>query len=548
LEYTNNSETLSDGVMQIASSGYFNLASVKGFPYSEYSILQSRYAEQIAWYLGLTLDETFEADGKNIEKYPIKLNPIPTTCAKHAFALMGDIQPGDARPLVLPKFVAPKSVEKEASKKLVREAEEAMNILWWENFGRSIQMENAIVSQIFGGCVFGLRWVPWEKYRSIHIKIDKVDPRFFVGFLIPGDPYRLQECWIVQPMDWKTAEYYGVKVEPSDPCFWLERWTSTTYEITINAKPIVFPDAGPDWKSKGTHKFGCVPFVYIPRTRIAGMYGTNAFDNLTGIITEMNLRVADFGDAVSSDSHNYGVMVNVNGTPRIVTLDNGSLKMIDAGSNSSIGAGNSQAPSITELRRPIASESMGKLVVKLQELYDRESHVPAIAYGVDEGSQRSGSTLTVRMWPLISHTNMQRVFWSSGLDWLTRIAISIMAEHGEAGITKEHIALRSKQNWFPALPKDREAVINEVTNRVASDTSSIDHALEMLGDIENVEDEKALIVEWLSTVAEIKQKFATTGLGPTGAGGTAQPGQANAKGANRSSGDKEEKEEPTSGG
>lgn len=537
MEYLNNSATVSDGVTQIGSSSYFNLASVKGFPYLEYSILQTRYAKQIGWYMGLTLNETFQADGKDIEKYPVKLNPIPTTCLKHAFALMGDIQPGDARPLVIPKFVAPVNMDKAVGKKLVKDAEEAMNTLWWENFGRALQMENAIVSQIFGGCVFGLRSVPWEKYRTIHLKIDRIDPRFFVGFLVPGDPFRLQEAWIVQPMDWKAAEYYGIHAEPNEPCFWLERWTPTTYEITINGKPIIFPDAGEDWKSSGKNKFGFVPFVYIPRSRTAGMYGTNAFDQLTGIVTEMNLRIADFGDAVSSDSHNYGVMVNVNGTPRIISLDGGSLKLIDAGSNASIGATN-QNPSITQLRGGSATEPMSKIINQLQILYDRESSVPAVAYGEDEGSQRSGGTLTIRMWPLVSHTNMQRVFWSSGLDWFTRMAMTMMLEIEEGGITKEHIKLRSKQGWFPTLPKDRESVVNEVVNRASTNLGSLEHLLDLLGDVEDVDGEVALIKEWVSFLAETKAKSAVKPepVGSSGkATGTAQAGQANAKGSNNSS-------------
>lgn len=541
MEYINNSTTVSDGVSQIASSSYFNLASVKGFPYLEYSVLQGRYQKQISWFMGLTLNETFEADGKQIEKYPVKLNPIPTTCMKHALALMGDIQPGDARPLVLPKFIAPSGTDKTTGKKLVREAEEAMNTMWWENFGRSLQMENAIVSQIFGGCVFGLRWVPWEKYRTIHLKIDRIDPRYFVGFLIPGDPFRLQEAWIVQQMDWKAAAYYGVVAEPNEPCFWLERWTATTYEITINGKPITHPEAGDQWKSSGKNKFGFVPFVYIPRTRTAGMFGTNAFDNLTGIVTEMNLRIADLGDAVSADSHNYGVMVNVQSSPRIITLDGGSLKLIDAGSNTSIG-NNNQTPAITELRKPTASASMIGMMDQLQSLYDRESHVPAVAYGVDEGSQRSGSTLTVRMWPLVSHTSMQRVFWSNGLDWLTRMAAMIMEMEGEGGITKEHLKLRTKQSWFPALPKDRESVVNEVTNRAAANLGSIEHLLDMLGDVEDVDGEVALVKEWLEFLAELKQKYApkTEPPGSQGgstdgkAAGTAKPGSVNTKGSNTS--------------
>ncbi len=56
------------------------------------------------------------------------------------------------------------------------------------------------------------------------------------------------------------------------------------------------------------------------------------------------------------------------------------------------------------------------------------------------------------------------------------------------GISEDHLDMRVRQEWAPILPKDREQFINELTNRVSVNLGSLEHLLEMTGDVEDVDD------------------------------------------------------------
>jgi hypothetical protein len=102
------------------------------------------------------------------------------------------------------------------------------------------------------------------------------------------------------------------------------------------------------------------------------------------------------------------------------------------------------------------------------------------------------------------------------------------------GITQEHLALRTKQNWPPVLPKDRESVVNEATNRMATNLGSPEQLLELLGDTEDIDEVLVQMKSWIEFIEEAKakaaQKFAPEPV-PTG---TADKGRPNPSGSNRS--------------
>ena len=52
------------------------------------------------------------------------------------------------------------------------------------------------------------------------------------------------------------------------------------------------------------------------------------------------------------------------------------------------------------------------------------------------------------------------------------------------------------------FPRDREAIINEITARAAADAGSIDTLLELTGDIEDIEAEKKKIIAWKKLLLE----------------------------------------------
>jgi hypothetical protein len=130
-----------------------------------------------------------------------------------------------------------------------------------------------------------------------------------------------------------------------------------------------------------------------------------------------------------------------------------------------------------------------------------------VADGEDEGSQRSGLTIAMRFWPMTSHINMERVFWTTCLNVFTDYIISMAAKLSVAGIKTEHIPYRVMQKWAAPLPRDREADVQEWVQRAANNLGSIEHLLEMTGDIEDIPAERKNILQWVEDLATIEAEI-----------------------------------------
>ena len=484
---------------------------VEDFPVEAYNDNIAKYAESEAWFDGTRLEDADSRNGKSVELYPVRVNPIRGAVFKHAAVLFGEIV-DDGRPLVVPRLL-PRSGD-EQEKAYAKEAEEALNMLWYENHGRELQMRNGIQSQIFGGSVFKLTYVPHETWRTIPIRIEIVPSKRFVGIPDASDYWRLARAWTIQTVDPVVARSFGYigDLEDGAGLYLVEDWRRNYYKTTVNDQ-LASKDVGGDQRKDlaGVNPFGFVPIVYIPHLRTTSFYGDNIIDSLRGIVKELNLRIGDYGDAVSDDAHSWLGMRNVSGTPRVVEIAPG-LKVVNLGNVASV-TGHESSPDIFSLKGQTASTSMGNLIDSLYAQFRRDACLPAVSDGEDEGSQRSASTLAFRMWPLASHINQERVMWTTGLNWLSSMALRMMASpnvarkmkaKGFAEIKDEHLRMRIKQDWAPMFPRDREATINELSLRAAANIGSIDHLLELAGDVEDVEGEKKKILAWLKELAELE--------------------------------------------
>ena len=476
------------------------MQDIPDFPHSEYADRQRIYGENESWYNGDALDETRMRSGKEVDLYPVKINPLRAGVQKHTFSLFGEVEEDD-QPLVSPKLV----FVDDKQKKLAEEGEEILKQIWWESNGRAIQWQNGGLSQVYGGCVFQLAYDPWDKLLSVPLRIETPHPKYFVGRPSSSDMFRLKEAWIVKPISQEEAYengYSGAFKSDKDVPWLIEHWTNLVYEAWINNQPVRRFN-GTEWFGvSGINPFGFVPVVYIPHIRIDGFYGENMFDHVIGIVKELNLRVADFGDAVNTDAHAYMGMRNVQGSPDVIELAPG-VNAINLGNSMSL-AGNDSVPDLWDLRKERASEAMATLVDSLYDQYRRDAFIPKVADGEDEGSQRSGLTLAMRMLSLLWHTQSERVFWTTGLNLLNRMALRMLAEKESAktGITIEHAILRIRQDWSPVLPRDREMLVNEVVARMGANLGSPRTLLEILGDVPDPDQEIKDIIDFVKKIAE----------------------------------------------
>lgn len=480
---------------------YFSLQDLPGFPYDEYNHNLTRYSELEDWYSGDALDETVQRQGKEVELYPVKFNPLKRTVEQHTYFLFGQVRQ-DERPLVYPK-VNPMDFDSEEEVEDAKSLEDILYRVWSESNGRAIQWQNGATAQVYGGCVFRLVYDPYDPLRTIPLRVEAIHPKSFVAVPDGRDLWRLREVWFVRVINHAEALEHGVNVSEAEQCWLVEHITNARYECTINGMPASRGGV----PLSGENPWGFVPCIYIPHIRVYGFYGEPLIDNVEGIIKELNLRLADYGDAVTTDAHRYMGMRNVNGAPTIQQIAAG-LYAVNLHSNPVI-TGNEQQPDLFDLGTARASEPMETLINILYGSYRRLVAVPAIADGEDEGSQRSAATLVTRMIALISHTDSERIFWTAGLNLFTRMMIKMLLlipqELLNVEVNPRHLLYPIRHEWAPVLPRDREVLVQEAVSLMAAKLGSIERLLDLLG-VDNPSEERELILKDLEEIQELEAK------------------------------------------
>jgi hypothetical protein len=481
----------------------FSLSNLPNFPYIRYMAQLDAYRELESWYLGtiLNVEVLDKASGKKFDRYPLKINPIRNTCELHATTLMGkpasSIQDGGA-PI---SFVCQPNTPDEQKARI----EAALKQVWIDNQGSALFASNALISQYLGGCVFEAMWLPEDQ----RIRITNPNPKEFIGIPDGADYWHLREAWVVKELNRIDLIQYGFDPDLKDNRWhYIEHWTPEDYGASINAKPL---QVGGEL-TQGDNPFKLVPFVYIPHIRNWSFYGDAVItDSVRGLIRELNLRWADIGDAVSEDAHGYIFIRNVRQQIKLENVGDGR-PLYNLGSTTGIGS-NEANPEMIAVKPTFASDVMIKLGDKLYELYRHEVHHPAVADGQDEGSQRSAQTISTRMSPLTDHIEMERMFWTAGLQRFSHILLVMMEEKGLYGIKKGDSNITVSLQWQPMLGKDRTQLVAEVVQRAGVNLGSMELLLKILGDVENPEEEVEKIMEEMQRMNAINMPFQQPGEG-----------------------------------
>lgn len=502
---TKLSKVISELYRTVANPQY-SLSQLESFYYTDYMARVSLYKELDAWFTGAVLDEYIKAGKAKIQKFPIRINPIRGAALKHAYALFGEFPDDAYATLVSPKVKKPDG----ASDASTDHVEHVLKNIWAENNGTAMQMEGGIVAQIYGGCAFRVAYVPTLQTES-KIQIELLKPGEFYGIPYANDPWSLREAWMIREIDWRVAEEYGVMLGTGGTGYYIEHWKPNSYEIFINDVQIGFVIDHDRYNVGATNPFGVVPFVYIPHVRYGKSFWGEGIitDAVKGLTREINARQADIGDAVVDDTHMFGIMSNVRGAPVVIEPAPG-VRLLNIGSSQNIVGGEAQ-PTVTFPNYQKTSKPALEYVTELYNQFRREVNVPAVADGEDEGSQRSSLTLTTRMWPLVSHTKQERVFWATGLRIANRMILKILSVKGLMGIGPEHLGMEISNRWAPILPRDREQLVNELSVRASANLGSIEHLLDLTGDIDNVPLEVTRIKDWMTFVEQIGAKVVSEG-------------------------------------
>jgi hypothetical protein len=490
----------------------------KSFPYYLWRDQQARYYDYWSWYTGEALTDMIESKdgGEPIERYPLHINPIRNFAHKHAAVLLGEDVFNTPSPLV--KTVATplqdlSGIEgfKEEDRRLAMLTQNIVNEVWTMSKGRSLQTENAILTQFLGGCVFQATWEPWRKDLRIPIVVKKVVPDYFLPIWEEGNPWNLLEGYVVYRTPRAVAEaQHGLPTTNSASGYsiYVEHWTRFNYSIFLDGVPLTSKFSGKKITYDNLENpFGFVPMVYIPHIRTGNPYGESIVEDTRGITKELNARAADKGDYLRDAVHRKYFATDVVKAPEALAFKKLGFTAINLGATSAV---TKATPAITTIEPPPLPEGIAGMTDEIWNQALRAGNMGGIAFGEDEGSQRSALTLAFRMWPTVSHAGQERGFWNDGLStFASYILQMVQIKQGELKVQLpddwQH-RIQLSQQFSPAVPRDREQQVDEVIRRFQAGLISPEAALTALGDVDYIQQEIAQIREWLEFQSELQLK------------------------------------------
>lgn len=482
------------------------------FPLQQWYDQSGRYNAYWAWFNGDVLNQSRQnGDGELEYRFPLRINSLRDIVRKNTSVLFGEVADGP-EPLVTTSVRARKGLTdepaSESQHKFAKLCENIVNEVWMQSNGRSIQQEGGELSQFLGGHVYQLAYESWRNDVDIPIFIRSWKADLFLPVWKNGNYWDLSEAFVVTRLESAVAQSsYGVESNGAF-VFYVEHWTTTSYSIYVDGKPITMMVDGKSVTfSNLTNPFGFVPFFYIPHLREGSFFGTSHIPDLVGLIEEYNAAMANLGDAIQ-DSVERERYIRNSPTRTPVTLPNGKKA-------TNLGVSNPAAhdpPDAFVEDPPQISPGLSDYVDKVYKQIRRAGFLPAVAEGEDEGSQRSGVTLDIRFWPATAHAKMERGYWETGLNLMAKRILQMVDNKKlwPKGTEKPDIRFLTRlsivQEWSPMIPRDRVAEVNEFLSRLRDGGMSLKKFLQSIGDVENEDEEEALIREWLTFKASLDIK------------------------------------------
>ena len=412
-----------------------------------------KYQEWAKYFTGDVLREVIEtADGESEPRFPLRINLCKTIVKLNAYAVLGEWDD---------HVFTWKSALPDGGDERQLDYLHKLGVLSGIN---SLYVRQILTHRALGGMVWristsadrGLRWsaLPPEHFYPIFSTLDDDLIELFVVFNISAREAVLR---------------YNISEPSGDSVIYMEHWTPSGVEKTVDGQVV----------GKNPLIDGVIPYVYIPGANMVGeRYGVSVIEDVMGLQDELNLRLADMGDAIKRETHKDIVVSNLPGGVRGIRRDSGILDL-------GMGLGNSK-PTVHQYNRADLPSGSFDFVSSVVDFSRYSGDTPPVAYGVDEGSQRSGMTLSFRMWPLIHNGRTQRAFIADGMRQLANKTLRLAkSAHVVDGSLGEYTI-----NMPPMLPKDREQAVNEVVQLTGAEKISDERAVDLLDVPEDKQDEE----------------------------------------------------------
>jgi hypothetical protein len=425
---------------------------------------QGRASQYWYYYSGFIFKEKIEDIDPQIEDaplmYPVGVNLTRMLTQAHADAAYGDYQ-------TLPFTFQPR--EDDDIEDLDREAARLMRTVLLDSDITTFAWELELERQVFGGGAFK---VSPDLLSSSGIRWQRIPKGNFYPIWDPSDPNQLLEVYIITWLtsDQAKAKYNydaGTNTSPADFIPRVEHWTRSRYEVRFDGEIIP--------AESGANVWGVVPFVYIPRIRFDSWWGESLTEGVMAPQNEINMRLGDIGEAINYNSHPILWGLNINKNFDTDTYPIGPRAMWDLGR--SIGSSPPPQVGVLEVKNPIP-EGTFRYIEFLYDWARTSTFAPPIAFGEDNGGgQRSGSTLEIRLWPLMKSIQRSRSYLFVGLRQAQFITAKILKQkkysHIDDKVVNRLLAGNLEPSFANILPRDHAADVDEVVKLFSTKVPSI---------------------------------------------------------------------------
>lgn len=411
------------------------------------------------YYTGAVLQEKVDVELTNDQDvpllFPVGLNVVKLLCLAQADTIFGEWEE-------LPVHFGVRQDDEIDDADLaainlahsILENSDAGTLLW----------EHELDRNVYGG---GVIKISPTLARYPYIQWSRVPRDGFYPVWNPEDLNDLLECYVQVNMTAEQAkERYGYNTD-KDVVSRVEHWTKFRY--TNHLDGMLISDLS------GVNPWGIVPFIYTPRLRFNNWFGESLAEDIIPIQDELNMRVADIGDAINYNAHPTRWGLNL---PRDFNAGNYPL-----GPNSfwNLGRslGSSPEPKVGLLE--VSAAVQPGVFNFLNFVYDwarTSSFAPPIAFGEDDGGgQRSGITLEIRMWPLLKAVRRSRSYLAASLRRAMHISGLMLRQKEYPGIparaTKELVDGSILPRFYNIMPRDQQQAVDEVTKLLSTEPKAI---------------------------------------------------------------------------
>jgi hypothetical protein len=484
-----------------------------GFPLDMWNDQAHRYSQWWKWWRGDPFNETLEdavGDKPPVYRYPLRINTLRQICRIHNAMLWGKARRHDGmivQTRVLPpiSFSGGKGARNETLRPFADSAERMIRYIWQNSNQSSLLWEGGLVSQFLGGYYLQLQNLTGISRRQIPLGVRMLYPDFVLPIQNPDDPYELLEAYVTYRITGVVARAkYGIEVPKSNAyAVYTQHWTQDTYSEFVDGRPITKTMPGVMGSKIQTiqherpNPFGFVPIVYVPRMRSGAFMGDPITPEIVGLLAEYNARYGDVGDIVDQTAQVMWQLSNSTTGPEIKHMSD-DTPYVDLGSRQP--GPYSESPTMEPKRPEQANEATLKYPQQLRTDIMRESMTSPVTLGDDPGGgQRSGETLLIRMFPTLAMADASRAFADPALRLIEMYMLLAISRLGlridGVGQMKEDdvYSLDITHSWNPSIPRDDEKDTNRRVTEYGAGTMSLQRAVEQQPDVDDVEEEIALI-------------------------------------------------------